>query len=501
MSVHPSSTIALIGLPPQVALLGTLGFMFLLFRRDIRERPSVTGALWLPLVWLTLICSRPVSEWLHIFGLPVSVPQSVEEGSPLDAFIFLALLVVGFCVLLKRQVNLAEIFRDNGWLIAFLVYCFISITWSDYPFISFKRWIKGLGHPIMALIVLTETDPEEAFTGLMKRCAYVIVPVSILFIKYYPQLGAYYDQWTGMAMYKGIAVHKNMLGADCMILGLFFFWYLIQIWRLQQSRWRTRELWLAIGFLLMISWLFRKMHSATGAICLLAGVMLIMLVRVRSVKRHIGTWLLTAATLIMAAELAVGISGQLSETFGRGSSLSGRTVLWMRLLGLHTNPVFGTGFESFWLGERVDQLQGIFFFIPNEAHNGYLEIYLNLGLIGLLLLTGFMMVTFWRIRLDLFQNFEWGRYRLAYFGAVALYNLTEAGFRFLNPIWFVFYLIAMEYPRTHLANADESLGIARLEEGEDSVYVAADTYWGADHPNQLYRPSRYIQSPRKTGGA
>ena len=41
----------------------------------------------------------------------------------------------------------------------------------------------------MALIVLTEPDFEEALTRLMKRCAYVVVPVSILWIKYYPQIG------------------------------------------------------------------------------------------------------------------------------------------------------------------------------------------------------------------------------------------------------------------------------------------------------------------------
>ena len=27
----------------------------------------------------------------------------------------------------------------NGWLVAFIAYCFISIVWSDYPFITFKR--------------------------------------------------------------------------------------------------------------------------------------------------------------------------------------------------------------------------------------------------------------------------------------------------------------------------------------------------------------------------
>src|SRR5438477_13155768 len=129
------------------------------------------------------------------------------------------MIIAGFYVLLKGQVRLSEVVLNNGWLIAFLLYCFISIAWSDFPFVAFKRWIKILGHPIMVLIVLTEPDPEEALISLMKRCAYVIVPVSILFIKYYPQWGRSYDSWSGMQMSNGIAEGKNMLGADCFILG------------------------------------------------------------------------------------------------------------------------------------------------------------------------------------------------------------------------------------------------------------------------------------------
>ena len=110
---------------------------------------------------------------------------------------YFALIVVGFCVLVKRQVRLSEVIPNNGWLIVFLLYCFISIAWSDFPFVAFKRWIKILGHPIMALIVLTEPDPKEALIRLMKRCAYVVVPVSILLIKYYPELGRGLTDWGG----------------------------------------------------------------------------------------------------------------------------------------------------------------------------------------------------------------------------------------------------------------------------------------------------------------
>ena len=85
--------------------------------------------------------------------------------------------------------------------------------------------------------------------------------------------------------------------------------------------------------------------------------------------------------------------------------MSGRTLLWTALLEMDTNPILGTGFESFWLGERPKALEGIFFFIPNEAHNGYLETYLTLGSIGLLLLIGLFVATFWKIRARAFSKF------------------------------------------------------------------------------------------------
>ena len=186
-------------------------------------------------------------------------------------------------------------------------------------------------------------------------------------------------------------------------------------------------------------------------------------------KNFLGTYMLAGIVLIVAGELSIGISGHVSEALARGSSMSGRTVLWARLLQVHINPIFGTGFEVFWLGERLDQLEGIFFFIPNEAHNGYLEVYLNLGLIGLFIIIAVLIAAFWKIRLEFFRNFEWARYRLGFFVPVLLYNCTEAGFRILNPILLVFYLIAIHCPRTHLTGAQQPLESGRFD--KELVYA------------------------------
>src|SRR6266478_4884045 len=101
-------------LSPTIASCLTVAFIIFLFRRDIRERPDVTSALWLPLLWLLIIGSRSPTQWLAVGGYMEG--SSMEAGNPLDAFVFFTLITAGFYVLNKRQVSLSEIFRNNGWL-------------------------------------------------------------------------------------------------------------------------------------------------------------------------------------------------------------------------------------------------------------------------------------------------------------------------------------------------------------------------------------------------
>src|SRR5256885_16829795 len=108
-------------LPPSIAAVLTVGFIVFLFRRDTREKLDVSGALWLPLLWFVITCSRGFSEWLNIFGLPVSGAMSVEEGSPLDAWFYFVLIAAGIYLLNKRQVPLFYNGVHNGWVIAFFV--------------------------------------------------------------------------------------------------------------------------------------------------------------------------------------------------------------------------------------------------------------------------------------------------------------------------------------------------------------------------------------------
>ena len=146
-----------------------------------------------------------------------------EEGNPVDACVFFGIMIAGMLVLQRRHFNLAVFTQNNRWLVVFLIYSLISVLWADeFMFVSFKRWIKVMGHPIMILVLFSEPDPEEAIIQMMKRCAFIIFPVSILFIKYYPDLGRTFDPFIGMPSNTGIALDKNMLGSVCMIMGMSF---------------------------------------------------------------------------------------------------------------------------------------------------------------------------------------------------------------------------------------------------------------------------------------
>jgi len=471
MSFMEPTIASVIGVPPPIALLATIAFVFFLFVRDIRQKPNVTGALWLPVVWVVLMGSRSVVQWLYILHFPVPVGSS-EEGNPLDAAVYSALIVAGLYVLNKRQVSLAEVFRNNGWVMAFLLYCFIAILWSDFPFVAFKRWIKVLGHPIMALILLTELDPGEALARLMKRSAYVLVTFSILAIKYYPDIGRRYDEWSGLAVNVGITQSKNMLGCGCLVLGFFFVWYFLQTWRAEKSKGRRDELRLLGGLLVMIAWLLRKSHDATATLCLVIAIAVTFVVGRRWVnKKLIGTYVLVALAGLVAAELAFGLFERVAEYMGHQSTIIGRMELWRQCLAVDTNPIFGAGFESFWLGDRLQMLHEGRPWQPNEAHNGYLETYLNLGLMGLFMLFGLIVATFRKIRLELVRNPDWGRFQLGFLAAILFYNLTEATFKGLSLTWFVFFVIAMKYPIAEYEPPLQSSETDELQETGKLTYL------------------------------
>ena len=133
----------------------------------------------------------------------------------------------------------------------------------------------------------------------------------------------------------------------------------------------------------------------------------------------------------------------------------------------------GAGFESFWLGDRLKAIWSTEEGAITEAHNGYLEIYLNLGLVGGVIFAGVLFATYRKIRLDLLNRFEFGRLQLGLFVAIIIYNFTEAAFVSVHFIYTIFFLIAIEYPKVRKSRLRRLPGSVHKEAGRATVSTGA----------------------------
>jgi exopolysaccharide production protein ExoQ len=438
-------------MPPNIAFLLCVCFIVWLFCRYTARRAGVSVALWIPLIWLFIVSSRPISLWVGI-GHTDYTSDQLLDGSPLDSLVFLALIVAGSMVLVKRRVNWALLNERNRWLFIFFIYLGLSVLWSDYPFVALKRWIKDLGNVVMVLVVMSEPNPIQALRFLLLRCCYLLLPLSVVFIKYFPELGRYYDGWVGTAFYCGVTTDKNMLGMTLFACALSLIWMLLRPDRKSRNRNRNR-LQSRVDFFVLLSmggmtfWLLQQAHSATALSCTLLGALIMWGAGFARVRTHLGMYGAVSAVLLLVLQLTVNLSALGAQILGRDATLTGRTDIWTGLLKEGTNPLVGAGYYSFWLGDRIERLSQDFFYKLNEAHDTYLETYLNSGLIGLAFLFALILSAGIFIKKEAMKEEPFGAFRLACFLPMLVYGITEAFMNRLGFLWFLFLLVVMQYPQ------------------------------------------------------
>jgi O-antigen ligase len=200
----------------------------------------------------------------------------------------------------------------------------------------------------------------------------------------------------------------------------------------------------------MVIWLFAEANSMTSLACfILTGGALIIASRVRA-RRGFTALHLVVAVVIMIPLFALFINpeGGYVSILGRNSTLTGRTTVWKVVLSMVHRPLFGAGFESFWLGDRLQRVWDVVGDKSiQEAHNGYIELYLNLGIFGLVFLAGVILAGYRNVSRMMRRNQQVGRIMIAFFLVGVIYNLTEAGFRMMSPVWIAFLLCVTAIPK------------------------------------------------------
>jgi O-antigen ligase len=419
-------------------------------------------ALWIPAFWIGIIGSRPISAWLGLGGAANEL-----DGSPADRLLYTVLIFAALVVLVRRQVNWLDVLARNRWLSIYFIYLGISTVWADHPFVSLKRWIKDIGNLLMVLVVLSEADPASAMKNVLLKCCSFLVPMSVLYIRYYPQMGRYFDRWSWQYSYGGVTTDKNSLGMSLFLCGIGLFWSFMDIWAQRASH--KKDIFAHLLLILMCLWLWHTANCATSLACSVVGLVLLVALRkpvIQTFVQRVGfLGLFIPFLIIVSLSLVFNPFELLTSVLGRDMTFTGRTLIWQRVLHFDINPIFGAGYFSFWDGPRADEISNDlgFFFRIQEAHDGYLETYLNGGLIGLTLILTVLFGGFRKAASRVGVGGSFDAFRLAIIFGLIFYNVTESGLCGLETLWIALLLVVVE-----------PLPSAALKKAEDCKYGGND---------------------------
>jgi exopolysaccharide production protein ExoQ len=427
-------------------LICCLLFIAFLLMRDSRRRTSLSWAIWIPTIFLLIVGSRPLSLWLggtrSYSGAGLA---NDAEGSAVDQVFFFSMIVSSLIIATLRHVKWGKLLAANVPLLLFYLYFAVSISWSEDPMGSTKRLFKDFGMLFVISLILSEKNPLEAVRAVYVRCACVLFPLSAVCIKWFPNIARQFAI-NGEIMYTGVTTQKNTLGEIVLVFGLFLVWDCLETWPAKRQ-W-SRLPWDRLLLLLMGFWLLNMCQSKTALFCLLMGAALMLRKGWFASKTFSRIALLVALSvpyLLFFSQRFSSVVAPVVEALGRNMTFTGRTDIWQHITSTTVNPLIGAGYWNFWGGtgglKVNEEMHSI---IPN-AHDGYVDLYLDGGVIGLILLF-FMLVAYGRRLMRNLRGDRFQRLRFATLIAAIIYNVSESNWARLSTIWFTTLLVFVDFP-------------------------------------------------------
>lgn len=320
-------------------------------------------------------------------------------------------------------------------LLAFLAIC--SAFWSQDPSRSFYNGVFYLVATLFAFYLVVSFQTRDIMT-LMMMAGTIICLAGLVLVVLFPKFGVDSVGVRTFGAWKGIFIGRTA-AAKCLV-------FLLSP-ALGTAYGRRSYRWIAYILLVGISILRAEAVTAV-LITFLYVLFMVSLYVARRLERR--TALILGVAIILICVAAIWASLPFLPHFfrflGRDTTLTGRTIVWSALIpSVMKRPILGYGFYSFWLGlkgESANVIIGVHWFF-GYAHNGLLEIALQLGLVGVVVFLGTLVQgvrnAWFCIRHGHSVGAEW------YAGIILLtllYNVDEATVLLPNELLSILYIVA-----------------------------------------------------------
>lgn len=317
----------------------------------------------------------------------------------LDSAVWLVLTIFFLWLLIKRKLVSAflEILKKNWVILPFLVFSGLTIFWSVDWQVSLLRWFVLLCTIIAGGYIGLRYDIKE-ITKLLSVFGIYVLFLSTALVLFFPDL-AIMNYYIIQGAWQGLYWHKNHMGLVATFINILF---LINIINAYQSKAKGILSW---SVLYVFSLLFIYQTDSAAAYLttiflhgvILCGLFLLKFKeKIRNVHYLIFAIVLSVALLVLSINLE-----RFFGIFNRNTSLTGRIPMWTYLFDAYINkqPLFGYGFNAFWYmdAHRISIQQAAGYPDPIIiADNGFIDLLVNTGYVGLFLFLLFYMWVWWR---------------------------------------------------------------------------------------------------------
>jgi exopolysaccharide production protein ExoQ len=339
------------------------------------------------MIWL-VICSGAIFPLLEAGCCAYLSPESMER---LRWLIVPNLIAAPLLTLLRGRAVLSLLLR-HPTLVLLVSWVWLSVLWSIDPALSARRALSFTANTMIACFVVTFFRPEEIVRKLL-FVAMGLILLSLVFRAIRPDLAL---QW-GYGDFRGVMFNKNQMGGLLIVAAMLL---------AAAGCSRLVSPLTAAGGFAIVAALLVPTHSATATLFVLLVGILHLPLAIASLPRRMVTIGLTYALLsglALALPFYLG-KNRLIMAIGRDPTLTGRSELWAFVRGLiDQRPLHGYGYEAFFdsdvpgFHEHLEaQLLALVGWLAPNAHSGYLEVWLGLGLVGLVLTLVFLLGAFVR---------------------------------------------------------------------------------------------------------
>jgi exopolysaccharide production protein ExoQ len=332
-------------------------------------------------LWETLfILAASLNYWTDLLRLAFPGVDSTSVAFRAIHFAFYA----GFAGLIARRLaDFAALVRQVPLLIAFLLLPLLSALWSVNAAETTTRAIALLGCSLYALYLAAQLRPLLVLR-LLAWTAALAAGISIVLIFAFPSIGLM-SEGEYVNVWSGAFIHKNGLG-QMTALGA-----IISIVLLLAEGARRHPV-VVLG-LAMNLFLLAGSRSLTSQVVFLACVVLIFTLGrcLRFVVRWSVPLALACAPLVIAVMATASLDHLLwlLSSTGKDATMSARVPLWQILVGYIDDRFWlGWGYEAFFTDANfaIRVIEAKLHFKPYYSHNGYIELWLALGAVGVVML-------------------------------------------------------------------------------------------------------------------